>query len=80
MPDSVISLEEIAKDNYDDQIINVKMPRKDYEIMRQLIRERHTMNNVTAVLKNTYIWIVASGILALYAGWAQIRAVLGSAG
>lgn len=61
------------KDNYEDQVINVKMPRKDYETMRRLIRERQTMDNVTAILKNTWVWVVVSGVLGCLALWNQIK-------
>jgi hypothetical protein len=56
----------------DDEIITVKLPRKDYEIMRKLIRERETMDNVTAAIKSFWIWGLAGSILTVWALWDKI--------
>ncbi len=60
-----------------DEIINVRLPRKDYEVMRQMIRERETMNNITAILKSSWVWVVVSGAIALITLWDTIKIKVG---
>ena len=33
-------------DTWDDEIIEVKLPRKEYKIMREIIEERQAMNGL----------------------------------
>lgn len=64
-------------DNYDDQVITVKLPRKDYEIMRLLIKREQTLNNVTNILRSSWVWIVGGGILTLWLLWDKIKLEMG---
>ena len=66
-----------TEDNKSDEIISVRLPRKDYDVMRQMIRERETMNNITAVLKNTWVWVVVTGAVALFTLWDTVKMKVG---
>lgn len=61
----------------DDEIVVVKLPKNEYLVMRQLIKERETMNNITAVLKSSWIWVVVSGAVAVITLWDTIKIKVG---
>ena len=69
--------EQEQEDNKFDEIITVHLPRKDYDVMRQMIRERETMNNITAVLKNTWVWVVVTGAVAVFTLWDALKVKVG---
>lgn len=50
-------------DQTEDEVIEVKLPRKDYKIMRELIEERQAMNGMKVILARVF-W-VAGGLLTL---------------
>lgn len=47
----------------EDEVIEVKIPRKDYKILRELIEERQAMNGMKVILARVF-W-VAGGLLSL---------------
>ena len=47
----------------EDEVVEVKLPRKDYKIMRELIEERQAMNGMKVILARVF-W-VAGGLLSL---------------
>jgi hypothetical protein len=63
--------------NKEDEVITLRLPRKDADIVRQMIKERETMNNITAILKSSWIWVVVSGAVALFTLWDTIKIKVG---
>lgn len=63
-------------DNADDEIITVQLPRSEYKVMRELIKERETYNNLVHKLKTNWIWFIAGGILTLWALWDKFSAAI----
>ena len=47
----------------EDTIIEVKLPLKDYKIMRELIEERQAMNGLRKWFTNRVLWLVG-GLLS----------------
>jgi 5-bromo-4-chloroindolyl phosphate hydrolysis protein len=47
----------------EDEIVEVRLPLKDYKIMREMIEERQAMNGIKRLL--TKIFWVAGGLLSL---------------
>jgi 5-bromo-4-chloroindolyl phosphate hydrolysis protein len=47
----------------DDEIIEVRLPLKDYKIMREMIEERQAMNGIKKLL--TKLFWIAGGLLSL---------------
>jgi 5-bromo-4-chloroindolyl phosphate hydrolysis protein len=47
----------------DDEIVEVRLPLRDYKIMREMIEERQAMNGMKKLL--TKIFWIASGLLSL---------------
>lgn len=61
----------------DDELINVKLPRKDFLLMTKIIAERRAYNTFTDALKNNWIFVVGAGLLALWGLWDQIHSLIG---
>jgi uncharacterized membrane protein len=68
-----MTIEEEEKMFEEDTVIVVKMPRKDYAVMKQLIKERQTMNSITAAIKSSAIWVVVGGVLTCWYLWDKVR-------
>jgi hypothetical protein len=61
--------------NKQDEIVNVRLPRSEYEILRTLIQERETYRNVITTFKTHWIWAVGGGFLTLYTFWDKIHVI-----
>lgn len=59
-------------ENNDDIIIEVKLPLKDYKVMRELIEERQAMEGLKRWLSSRVIW-VAAGIISLVGAFEALR-------
>lgn len=62
----------IDEDNKEDEVITFKLPRKEAEIIRQMIRERQAMNYIKGWVSTWWVWMVAGGILSVWALWDKI--------
>lgn len=49
-----------------DEIIDVKLPRKDYELLRTILTEREAKNWLTAKLASWWVFGLGAGALALW--------------
>lgn len=58
--------------NRDDEIVEVKLPRGDYEVLRDVLEREKTYSYISRRLKSTWVWVVAGGILSLFALWNLI--------
>lgn len=58
--------------NKEDEIITLKLPRKEAELVRQMIRERQAMNYFKGWLTTWWVWIVAGGVLTCWALWEKL--------
>lgn len=48
----------------DDEVIEVRLPRKDYKVMREMIEERQAMNGLRKWLTTKVFWF-AGGLLTI---------------
>lgn len=55
-----------------DVIIEVKLPLKEYMIMREMIEERQAMNGLRKWLTNRVFWL-AGGVMALLGVFEAFR-------
>lgn len=53
--------------NKNDEIIEIKLPRAEAEILRTMIKEREIYYMFVNKLKSAWIFVVAAGILTLLA-------------
>lgn len=55
-----------------DEVITVTLPRKDYEIMREMIEERQAMKGLKKFLQTKVFWL-AGGVLTLLGIYEILR-------
>ena len=55
-----------------DEVIIVKLPRKDYDMLRQMIDRAEVYSWLTAKLRASWVWLVAGGVLSLILIWKEI--------
>jgi hypothetical protein len=58
--------------NRDDEIIDVKLPRKDYEIMRDMIRKQEALGWLGQYFRNV-ILVAIGGFISLFMFWDSIK-------
>ncbi len=51
------------EENRNDEIIDVRLPRSEYDRLRTVLERERTYDWVTTKLKSNLIWVVASGVL-----------------
>jgi hypothetical protein len=56
----------------DDEIIDVKLPRKDYEIMREMIRKQEALGWLGRYFRNV-ILVATGGFISLFMFWDSIK-------
>lgn len=56
-----------------DELINIKLPRKEYEVLKTMIEREQTYTRLTNSLKSSWIWIVGGGALTLFLLWDRIH-------
>lgn len=59
-------------DNEKDEVINVRLPRKEYEMLREIIEERQAMNGLRKFLQTKVFWL-AGGILTILGVYQILR-------
>jgi hypothetical protein len=60
----------------DDEIVIVKLPRDEYEIVRQMIKERQAMNLIKGWLTTWWVWVVAGSVLSVWTLWDKIKVAI----
>lgn len=60
----------------DDDVIDVKMPRRDYKIMREMIEERQAMRGLKRWVSGKFLFVV--GALISVAGLFEVLKRLGT--
>lgn len=60
-----------------DEIIDVKMPRKDFKTIQKMVEERQAYDTITSKLKSYWIWAVVGGVLTVFTLWDAIKIRIG---
>jgi hypothetical protein len=58
--------------NKEDEIIDVKLPRKDFEIMRAMIRKQEALGWLGRYITNVLL-IAVGGFITLFTFWDSIK-------
>lgn len=66
---------QIRDSSRDDEIIDVKLPRKDYEIMRDMIRKQEALGWLGRYFRNV-ILVAIGGFITLYSFWDSLKLFL----
>ncbi len=53
----------IGDDYKEDELIDMKLSRADYKILKEVLRREEAYNWLTSTLKNYWIWTVAGGVI-----------------
>jgi hypothetical protein len=56
-----------------DELINVKLPRSKYEVLRKMIEREETWNWLQRWLANNWIFIIGGGLLSLIILWEKVQ-------
>lgn len=56
-----------------DELINIKLPRSQYEILKVIIQREEAYNWLTGNLKSSWLWIVGGGILTIWLLYDKIH-------
>lgn len=59
-------------ENHEDVIIEVKLPLKDYKILRDMLDERQAMNGLKKWISSRIIW-VAAGVITMVGAFEALR-------
>jgi hypothetical protein len=63
--------------NKEDELIDVKLPRKDYEIMREMIKRQEALGWLGKYMRNV-ILVAIGGFMTFFAFWDSIKVFLQS--
>lgn len=66
----------MSEDFKADEIIDVRLPRKDYELLRKILTEREAKNWLTAKLASWWVFGVGAGALALWKLYSEFSAAI----
>lgn len=53
-------------DFQDDELIEVKLPRSDYQLLKTMLKEREAKNWMTAKISSWWVFGLGTGALVLY--------------
>jgi len=52
-----------------DELINIKLSRDKYEVLKNMIEREQSYSRLTGMLKSSWLWVVGGGILTFYLLW-----------
>lgn len=61
------------EDFKDDQLISIKLPRSQYELLKTIIEREEAYNWFINRLRNNLVWVVAGGILTIFMLYDKIH-------
>lgn len=64
----------LGSDNKNDEIINVKLPRAKYELLRQMIAREEAMGWLEVKWRSHWVWVIGGGLVTLFLLWEKIQA------
>lgn len=60
----------------DDEIIDVKLPRKDYEMLREMLRKQEALGWLGRYVRNVLL-VAIGGFITLFTFWDTIKTFFG---
>ncbi len=69
-------MDEAPKDYEEDEIVVVKLPRKDFIILKDFLAKQAATNWLGRSIRYHWVWIVGPGVLGLMYLINEIKAVL----
>lgn len=67
----------MSEDDYkDEEIIDVKLTREQYKLLKNVLIREQSENWITSAVKNNWIWIVSGGVLTVWMLYDRIQLFL----
>lgn len=63
------------KDYEEDELIVVKLPRKDVNLLKEFLEKQAASNWLMGRIKTHWIWLIGTGVLTLMYMYNEIKAV-----
>jgi hypothetical protein len=60
----------------DDELIDIRLPRKEYNTLKTMIEREETYTRITGSLKSSWIWVVGGGALTILLLWDKLHGVI----
>ena len=57
---------EAPKDYAPDEVINVRLPRKDYELLREILVRENAYSWLGNRIRSFWVFVIAGGLLATF--------------
>jgi hypothetical protein len=64
---------EIDEDFKEDELINIKLPRSQYELLKVMIKREQAYNWFTNWMRNNVLWVIGGGILTFLLLYDKIQ-------
>lgn len=56
----------VQLDNKQDEIIDVRLPRKDYETLREVIERENAYTWFKTTIRSWWVWAIAGGLISIF--------------
>ena len=66
----------VHSDFKNDEIINVKLPRAKYEILRKIIAREEAMGWLESKWRTHWVWVIGGGLVTIFVLWDRIQALV----
>jgi hypothetical protein len=61
------------EDFEEDELITIKLPRAQYLILKEILKEREAFKTYTGKIKASWIWVIGGSIVGFIALWDKIH-------
>ena len=63
-------------ENEEDEIIAVRIPRHEYEVLRRMIQREESFTFLYAWVRSWFVWTIIGGVIALLTFWDKLIGVV----
>lgn len=68
----------MSEDDFkDDELITIKLPRKQYEMLKSILEREEAMSWLQSRVKAWWIWTAAGGLIAVWTLWDKFHEKVG---
>lgn len=67
----------MSEDDFkEDELISIKLPRQQYELLKKMIEREQAYNWIKNTLSNNWIWVVGGGVLTFWLLFDKINLLI----
>lgn len=67
----------VSEDFKQDELINVKLPRRRYELLNAMIAREEAMSWLDVKWRTHWVWVIGGGLVTLFVLWDKVQAFVG---